>query len=213
MKFIVVGCGRAGSRLAQTLQRHGHAVTVIDSSAETLATVAGKGIVTLQGIGFDRQVLNQAGVQLVDGLAAVTGNDEVNVIVARVARRVFQVPRVVARVYDPRKADIYRRLGLLTISPLAWGVDRMAEALEAAQAYPLLSLGSGDVHLVQAMAPPQVVGRTVQTLNVPGEVQVTAIHRDGRTFLPGPATVFEEGDVLYLALIARAAQRLELLFG
>jgi trk system potassium uptake protein TrkA len=213
MKFLVVGCGRAGSRLAQTLQRHGHAVTVIDSSTDALATVAGKGIVTLQGIGFDRQVLIQAGVQQVDGLAAVTGNDEVNVIVARVARRVFQVPRVMARVYDPRKADIYRRLGLLTISPLAWGVDRMAEALEAARAYPLLSLGSGEVHLVQAVAPPQMVGRTVQALNVPGEVQVTAIHRDGRTFLPGPVTVFEEGDVLYLALIARAAQRLELLFG
>jgi trk system potassium uptake protein TrkA len=213
MKFVVVGCGRAGSRLAQTLQRHGHSVTVIDSNAETLATVAGKDLVTLQGIGFDRQVLIQAGVQQADGLAAVTGNDEVNVIVARLARRVFQVPRVVARVYDPRKADIYRRLGLLTISPLAWGVDRMAEALEAAQTYPLLSLGSGEVHLVQAAASPQMVGRTVQTLNVPGEVQVTAIHRDGRTFLPGPATVFAEGDVLYLALIARAAQRLELLFG
>ena len=155
----------------------------------------------------------EAGIEQADGLAAVTGVDEVNVVVARLARRIFHVPRVVARVYEPRKAEVYRRLGITTISPLAWGVDRMAEALAHAQLSPVLSIGSGEVNVVVLEAPLLLEGRTVQAINLPHEIQVTALRRNGHALLPGPDTVVHAGDLLYVAVQARAAGRLEELVG
>lgn len=214
MRFLIVGCGRAGSRLAKVLHTNGHKVTVVDNDPAALARLAGSAAVsTVLGVGVDREALLQAGIENVDGLAAATGVDEVNVVVARLARHFFHVPRVVARVYDPRKADIYRRLGIVTVSPLAWGVERMAEALVHTGMAPLLSMGSGDVNLVALEATPQLAGRTVQVLNVPREIQVTALARDGHTFLPGPETVLQAGDTVYITLLARAEGRLGALVG
>ena len=212
MKFVIVGCGRAGSRLAQTLSTNGHRITVVDNDEEALARLAALTAVTpVLGIGFDRDVLLKAGIQQADGLAAATGVDEVNVVVARMAKQIFRVPRVVARVFDPRKADIYRRLGLFTVSPLAWGVDRMAEALVRSELTLLLSLGSGDVNVVEFDVTPLLAGRTAHALTVPGEIHVTAVHRGGRTFLPGPETQFQDGDRVYLTVTARSSSRLEAL--
>jgi trk system potassium uptake protein len=214
MRFLIVGCGRAGSRLAKVLHTNGHKVTVVDNDPAALARLAGSAAVTtVLGVGVDREALLQAGIENVDGLAAATGVDEVNVVVARLARHFFHVPRVVARVYDPRKADIYRRLGIVTVSPLAWGVERMAEALVHTGMAPLLSIGSGDVNLVALEATPQLAGRTVQVLNVPREIQVTALTRGGHTFLPGPETVLQAGDTVYVTLLARAEGRLGALVG
>jgi trk system potassium uptake protein TrkA len=213
MRFVVVGCGRAGFRLVKALVAQGHAVTAIDREREALAEVAPlAGVSVVCGVAIDREVLLEAGIRQADGLAAVTGQDEANVVVARLARQIFHVPRVVARVFDPRKADIYRRLGVLTISPLAWGVDRMVEALLSVRVSPLLSLGSGDVHLVEVTVTPALGGRALAALAVPGEVQVTAIQRGGRTFLPGAAATFAAGDVIYLAVTRSALPRLEALF-
>lgn len=213
MKLIVTGCGRAGSRLVKVLAAQGHTVTAVDRECAPLAEIAQvAGVRTLCGVAIDREILLEAGIRQADGLAAVTGQDEANVITARLARQIFHVPRVVARIFDPRKADIYRRLGILTISPLAWGVERMAEALLSSSAHPLISLGNGDLHLVQVKVPPSLVGRGLQMLAVPGEIQVTAIHRGGRTFLPGSEVVFARDDVLYLAVTSSAMHRLETLF-
>ncbi|MBU6351038.1 MAG: potassium channel family protein [Caldilinea sp.] len=216
MRYLVVGCGRAGSRLAQLLSTQGHRVTVVDKDAEALARVAtvaaspdSLSLRTVQGFGLDRGVLVEAGIERADGLAAVTGVDELNVVVARLARRIYQVPRVVARVYEPGKAEVYRRLGITTISPQVWGVDRMAEALVQAQLSPVLSIGSGEVNLVVFEVPPLLDGRAVQAINVPYEIQVTALCRDGHVLLPGPETVVRAGDRLYVALRAHAASRLE----
>lgn len=214
MRFLLIGCGRAGSRLAQIMTTHGHDVTVVDIDPAALERVEGqRHVTTVRGVGFDRAVLIEAGIQRADGIAAVTGVDEVNVVVARLARRIFHVPRVVARVNDPRKAEIYRRLGIFTVSPLGWGVDRMAEALVRSELAPLLSMGSGEVNIIAVEASPLLAGRSVQTLTVPREVHVTAIQRQGHALLPGPETVFEEGDTIFLAVQARAAARLQALIG
>lgn len=213
MKFVVVGCGRAGFRLVKVLAAQGHSVTAIDREPAALAEVTHlPGVRSVCGVAIDRDTLVAAGIRQADGLAAVTGQDEANVIVARLARQIFRVPRVVARVFDPRKADIYRRLGVLTISPLAWGVDRMAEALRSVHISPVLSLGSGDVHLVEVTVTPALVGRMLQALAVPGELQVTALQRGGHTILPGAEMRFAAGDVLYLAVTSGALLRLEALF-
>lgn len=212
MKILVVGCGRVGSELANTLSLRGDTVTVIDQNPDTFVhlgpTFKGK---TLVGIGFDRDVLLKAGVERVDGLAAVTGSDEANAIIVRLASQIFHVPRVVARVYDPHQAEIYRRLGLQTISPVTWGVNRMVEILSLSGLTVVCSLGSGAVDLVETEIPPTLAGRTVQELVVPTEVHAVAITRGGKTFLPMPATVLQAGDLVHLVVLGRSMDRLQAL--
>jgi trk system potassium uptake protein TrkA len=207
--MIIVGCGRMGAGLAQNLGLHGHSLAVVDQDVAAFERLgpsfAGT---TICGVGFDRDVLLRAGIERADGLAAVTGSDEVNVVTARLARLVFQVPRVVARLYDPRKAEIYRRLGLQTIAPVPWGINRLVELLSYVELNTLVTLGSGQVEIVEQEIPPLMVGRSVDELAIPGEVQVVAISRNGRAFLPTPGTIFQQGDLVHLALLVASAGRL-----
>lgn len=210
MRVVVVGCGRHGAELARTLSMRGHMVTVIDQNQETFGRLGpSPSVQTVTGVGFDRDVLVAAGIQRADGLAAVTGSDEVNVVVARTASQLFHVPRVVARLYDPRKADIYRRLGLHTIAPVSWGVNRIAELLVYAELDVVVSLGNGDVEMIEVSVPTLLTGRSPASLQIPGEVQVTAIRRNGRTFLPDAGAHFEQGDVAYLTVRARSIGRVQ----
>jgi trk system potassium uptake protein TrkA len=210
VKIIVIGCGRVGSGLAQTLASRGHTMAVVDINPTAFKRLGPtfKGM-TVAGVGFDREVLLQAGIRQADGLAAVTGSDEVNVVAARVANQFFQVPRVVARLYDPRKAEIYRRLGLQTITPITWGINRIAELLSFFPLTTTISLGNGQVDVVEAEAPPLLVGRSVKEVTIPGEVHVVAISRKGTTFLPTLGTVLQTGDWLHLALLSASAERLK----
>lgn len=208
MNFIIVGCGRMGSGLAQTLCQRGHQITVIDRDGAALnalgPTFKGNRVV---GVGFDRAILEQAQIQRADGLAAVTNSDETNIVTARVAKSLFRVPRVVARVYDPRKAEVYRRLGLETISTTAWGIGRITELLTYAHLDVLHSLGE-QVDLVEALVPPTLAGRHVSDLSIPGEVLVVTLERDGKTLLPLAGTVLKAGDRLRLAVFTPSADRL-----
>jgi trk system potassium uptake protein TrkA len=211
--MIIIGCGRMGAGLAQTLVQSGHTVTVVDrdpSAFERLGlTFNGQ---TVAGVGFDRDVLLRAGVERADGLAALTASDEANVVAARLARQVFHVPRVVARLYEPRKAEIYHRLGILTISTTTWGIQRIAELLSYSDLDVVLSLG-GEVELVAVGVPHILVGRAIQEVTIAGQVHVVAIKRDGVTLLPAPGTTFQADDVIYLAVLATSADRLRDLLG
>ena len=209
MRIIIVGCGMLGSGLAQMLDLGGHAVTVVDSDPIAFERL-GPGFrgQTVLGVGFDRDVLLKAGIERVDCLAAVTTSDDANVVAARMASQVFHVPKVVARVYDPHKAQIYKRLGLLTVSPITWGINHIADLMCHAPLESVLSLGS-DVEMIQAEVPTLLVGRTVRDLNVLGEIHVVAITRGGTTFLPTQGTVFQDGDLLHLAVAASAMERLK----
>jgi len=214
MKIIIIGCGRLGADLAGTLGRRGFEVTVVDrvpAAFERLGpTFRGE---TVAGEGIDRAALLKAGIEMADGLAAVTSSDEVNIVAARVARKLFRVPRVVARLYEPGKAEVYRRLGIQTISHVLWGVNRIIEILCYSRLETIKTLGSGDVDIVEAEAPHLLVGRTVSDITVPGEIQVVAVTRGGRTFLPSLGAEFREGDLLHLALLASSAERLKEILG
>lgn len=214
MKFIIVGCGRWGAGLAQILSQRSHTLAVVDNDPATFERLGAsfKGQ-TVVGVGFDHDVLIQAGIERADGLAAVTVSDEVNVVTARLAKQVFRVPRVIARLYDPQKADIYRRLGLQTISTVKWGVNRIAELLCYSHLDVIASLGYGGVDIVEVEVPALLVGRTVNELTLPGEFQVIAISRDGKTFLPAAGTALREGDRLHLVMLAASADRLQSLLG
>ncbi len=214
MKSIIIGCGRVGAGLAQSLCQRSQSVTVVDQDATAFERL-GTGFTgqTIVGTGFDRDVLLHAGIERADGLAAVTGYDETNVVLARLARQMFRVPRVIARLHDPRHAEVYRRLGIQTMTPLIWGIQRLAELLCYVQLNTTLSLGSGEVDIVEVELPYLLVGRTVNELTLVGEIQVAAISREGHTFLPTLGTVLREGDLLHLVVLATSATRLTTLLG
>ena len=213
MKVIIAGCGRMGAELAERFSEK-HEVTVVDQDPQAFARLApGFRGRTVAGVGFDRDVLLRAGVENCDALAALTSGDNANIIIARVARNIFRVPAVVARVYDPRRAKIYRRLGLQTVSTTAWGVARMTQLLTHRELNVIRSLGEGEVELLEQEVPGHWVGRPVSQVSVPGEISVTAILRRGTPQLPAPGTLFERDDRAVITVVAAARGRLAHLLG
>lgn len=214
MKIILIGCGRTGAGLARLLDASGHAVTVIDEDERSLRRLGTTfGGVQLTGIGFDEVILRRAGIDAADGVAAVTGDDEVNALVARIAGRLFRVPKVVARLHDPRKAHIYRRLGVQVVAPVDWGIQRAADLLTFSEVGALMSLGTGQVDLVEVGLPHLLAGRSIGELTAPGEVLPVAISRAGHTFIPTTGTTLQDGDIVQLAVLAASRGRLESMLG
>jgi len=214
MKIIIMGCGRVGLQVSQLLVEHGHEVTVIDHDANALARLGpdfrGK---VVQGLGFDKNVLIEAGVETAEGFIAASSSDNANIVAGRIARQIFHVPRVVARLYDPVRAEVYQRLGLTTISSTQWGAERIVEVVTHSDLDVLQVFGDGGTTLVRVEVPSRLNGYHVAQMNIPGEVLVTAITRDDQTFIPVSGTEFKEGDVMYLAVIPSAMDRLEELLG
>lgn len=209
MRFVIVGCGRVGAQLASRLSVQGHDVAIVDRDPVAFRrlspTFKGQKV---EGVGFDRDVLVGAGIERADGFASVTSGDNTNVVSARIARQVFRVPKVVARIYDPRRAEIYRRLGLLTISPTEWGATRIAEVLCQTGMDVLLTFGNGEVNLVQVEVSPQLAGHRVNELIMPGESNVIALVRTGRATVPTLGTTLQVGDTLQVSVLATAMSRL-----
>ncbi len=214
MRILIIGCGRLGAGLAKTLMGRGHSVTIIDKDPLAFDKLGDKfkGQTTL-GVGFDREVLLKAGIERTDGLAAVTSSDEANVVAARIARDIFHVPRVVARLYDVRQSEIYKRLGIQTIAPTGWGINRIADLLLYSPLETTFTLGSGDVELVETELPHLLVGRTVRDLTVAGEIHIVSITRNNKTFLPTLGTIFREEDLLHIAVLTTSTNRLKELLG
>ena len=214
MKVIIIGCGRVGEQLARLLVDEGHQVSVIDYDTRALARLGPnfKGQ-RITGVGFDREVLVKAGIEQADAFAAASSSDNVNIVAARIAHNIFHVPRVVARLFDPQRAEIYRRLGMLTISSTTWGAERLREMLTSAELDPLISFGSGEVSLVNIEIPSQLVGRMVKDLTVPSEIIIVSITRQGAAFIPTLGSQFKEGDEMQVALLASALERFKTLLG
>jgi len=214
MKIIIVGCGRVGSQVSLLLVKHGHEVTVIDHDDNALTRLGAdfKGKV-VRGLGFDRNVLLEAGIETVEGFVAASSSDNANIVAARIARNIFRVPRVVARLYDPVRAEIYQRLGLTTISSTVWGAERIVEVVTHTDLDVLHVFQDGGTTMVRVEAPARLNGHRVAQMNIPGEVSVTAISRNDHTFIPISGTEFQEGDVIYLAVIPSAMVRLEEFLG
>lgn len=214
MKILIIGCGRVGAGLAQSLVQRGHSVSIIDREQQAFEKLGEKFKgQTVLGIGFDRDVLVKAGIQRADGVAAVTSSDEANIVAARIARDMFRVPKVIARLYDVRQAEIYKRLGLQTIAPTSWGIERIADLLLHSQLDVTYVIGAGEVELVETEISHLLYGRIVRDLTVTGEIHVVAITRSNKTFLPNLGTVLKEGDRLHLAVLNTSTNRLAELLG
>ena len=210
MKVIIMGCGRVGEELCRIMLDDGHEVAVIDYDPAALDRLgpAFRGH-TVLGVGIDRDVLERAGIEHADAFAATSSSDHANVVAARIARDIYHVPRVVARLFEPRRAEVYRRLGLVTVSSAAWGAERIHELLTHSELDPVMSFGSGEVSLLRVETPPHLVGRLVRDLTIPGEINVVAIVRDGQALLPALGSEFRVADILYLAVLASAMERVE----
>ena len=214
MKVIVMGCGRVGEQVARIMSAEGQDVSVIDYSQQALNRLGpdfeGRKVL---GVGFDRRVLIEAGIEDADAFAATSSSDNANIVAARVARMVFQVPRVVARLFDPRRAEIYQRLGLVTISSTTWGARRIYELLTHADLDCVMSFGAGEVKLLQIEVSAALDGRLVKHITVPGEIDVVSVTRKGQAFLPSLGTEFRRGDTVHLAVLATAMDRLPSVLG
>lgn len=214
MKVIIVGAGRLGRGLAARLDRRGYGVTVIDRDEKSVAGLgdrfSGQRVV---GGGLDRRVLEEAGIGQADALVACTSSDEVNMVVARVARNTYRVPRVVARLYDVSKVEAYRRLGIQTVSTIDWGVRRVCELLTYHEVEALDELGTGSVRIVRADVPALLEGHAVREITVPGEIQVVALSHDNETFVPMLGTVLGHGDIVYAAVMGQASEKFAQMLG
>ncbi len=212
MKIIVMGCGRVGEQFARLMDSEGHDVTVVDTDETALEKMRqGFGGKVIVGVGFDRQILIEAGIERAEAFAATSNSDNANIIAARIARNIFHVPKVVASLYDPRRAEIYRRLGLLTFSSTALGVERVRELLTFQELEPMMTFGGGEVALIKYEAPPILEGKQVRDLTVPGEINVISISRQGQAILPILGTTIKTGDIIYIAVLTLALDRLKAL--
>lgn len=210
MKVIVVGLGRMGTGVALNLVKKGHQVIAIDSDSEAFVGLGKKfSGLKVTGIGFDRDVLKEALIEEVDALVSCTASDEANAVIARIAKNIYHVPRVIARLYDPRKATLYHRLGIQTISATTWGIERATESLLFNQLDTVYEIGQGSVDLVRIEVPHLLVGKMVNDITVIGEIQVVSLSRNNKTFIPTSGTIFEAEDILFLVITLSATDKLK----
>lgn len=211
MHAVIVGCGRVGAELARALEGRGFTVSIIDKEESAFAErilpgFSGKKLV---GVGFDRQILEEAGIREAQIFASVTRGDNTNIVSARIAKEHYNVDKVVALIYDPRRAQMYERLGISTVGTVAWATDQiLARVMPTAESVEW-TVGSGEVVVIGIPAPPPFIGRPIEDLRDPGKARVVALTRFGSTQIPDVKTIVQEGDFLHLAVLRSALGDLE----
>jgi trk system potassium uptake protein TrkA len=197
---VIVGCGRVGSTLALSLISSGHSVAVVDRKSDAFFRLrdnfAGQ---TITGIGFDRDVLEQAGIKKASAVAAVTNGDNSNILVARVARESFGIENVVARISDPKRAEIYERLGIATVATVKWTSDRILRRILPDLPAVEWSDPSSSVVLVERTLPDSLVGEKVLELEIKG-ARISALRRLSAAVIPDSKTLVQQGDIAYFTV-------------
>jgi trk system potassium uptake protein TrkA len=211
MHVIVVGCGRVGSGLAISLTAEGHSVAVIDRNARAFRRLKDWEGQRITGSGFDRDDLERAGVKSAEALAAVTSGDNTNIMTARIARENYLIPNVVARIYDPRRAEVYQRLGIPTVATVTWTIDQVRRRLLPEVDVRDWSDPSGRLRLMDRSLPEAWAGRSLAELEDPGRVSLVAVTRAGVPRLDARQLVGQEGDVLHVAVLDEARHEVDAL--
>jgi trk system potassium uptake protein TrkA len=194
-----MGCGRVGSTVACNLERRGHSVAVIDQDPDAFRRLGGDFAgPTITGIGFDREVLIAAGVERAEAFAAVSSGDNSNIIAARLARETFGVQRVVARIYDQKRAEVYERLGIPTVATVRWTADRMVRHLVPEGNLEVWRDPTGKVAITEVMVEPGWISRKVQDLEEATGARTAYVMRFGLGTLPTPSTVLQDGDQVFM---------------
>lgn len=201
MHIVIMGCGRVGSNLAQRLDAEGHSVAVVDRDPAAFRRLgdnfSGQ---TVTGVGFDRDRLRDAGIEQAHAFAAVSSGDNSNILAARVARETFAVENVVARIYDPKRAEIYERLGIPTVATVAWSCGQMLRRLLPGNVWEEWRDPSGTVLLSQVGCHPDWIGHRIKFIGMETNTRIAFITRYGEGLLPEPDTVLQEGDLLHVMM-------------
>jgi trk system potassium uptake protein len=196
---VIMGCGRVGSTLAHSLEARGHSVAIIDQDSDAFrrlgAEFAG---VTVTGIGFDRDVLREAGIERADAFAAVSSGDNSNIISARLARETFGVSRVVARIYDSKRAEVYERLGIPTVATVRWTADRMLRHLVPEAGVEIFRDPTSVVAIIEVPLHNDWIGRPLSALEQATGARTAYVMRFGIGMLPAASTVLQDGDRVYM---------------
>jgi trk system potassium uptake protein TrkA len=205
---VIMGCGRVGSTLARQLEKRSHSVAVIDQNPDAFrrlgASYAGTKIT---GIGFDREVLLAAGVEQADAFAAVSSGDNSNIISARVARETFGIQNVVARIYDPGRAEVYERLGIPTVATVRWTADQVMRRLLPEGAEPEWRDPTGTVRVTNMPIPDAWIGRAVGEFQTTTRGRIGFLSRLGEGLLPNRDTLLQEGDLLHIIILEADADQ------
>jgi len=202
MKLIVVGCGRVGSELALEVSSDNHEVVVVDREPEAFHRLGsefhGR---TLQGDAREERVLLRAGIEEADGLAALTSSDEMNLVTARIARKLYKVPNVVARVYDPIHMPVFKLAGLQTVVSSSWSAHRIQQLLTHPGLIELASLGHREMSLIEIVVPEHMVGKSVSDFEMQGVCQPSVLIRAGGAQIADPGARLEDGDLVVLTVV------------
>jgi trk system potassium uptake protein TrkA len=200
--FVIMGCGRVGASLARAIEQAGHEVAVIDQDEASFRRLGtsfeGR---TVTGVGFDRDTLRAAGIENAYAFAAVSSGDNSNILAARVAREKYGVEHVVARIYDPGRAEIYQRLGIPTVATVKWTSDQMVRRLLPQGHVPEFTDPSGKVVIAEMPVSSAWIGRRISEIESATGGRLAYLTRLGDGLLPGADTVYQEGDLLHLALL------------
>jgi trk system potassium uptake protein len=198
---VIMGCGRVGATLAHILEERRHSVAVIDQNADAFRRLSpsfdGR---TVNGFGFDRDVLVEAGTDGADAFAAVSSGDNSNIISARVARETFGVERVAARIYDPGRAEVYQRLGIPTVATVRWTADQMLRRLLPEGSHTEWIDPTGSVRLAEVHVGDFWIGRRVTELEAAAGARIAFLTRFGQGVLPDQDTVVQEGDLIHVVM-------------
>ena len=213
MHIVILGCGRVGSALAQTLDGQGHSVAIIDLNPESFRKLGPEfGGTTIVGVGFDRDTLMESGIAHAQAFAACSSGDNTNIIAARVARETFGVENVVARIYDPRRAEVYQRLGIPTVASVAWSTDQMLRRLMPRGAQEEWTDPSGTIALAEMTVHPDWVGRLVHDLQDTTGARIAFLTRFGVALLPTRETVLQDGDIVHVLLHRQDEEHIQEVF-
>lgn len=210
---VIVGCGRVGSGLAAGLLEHGHTVSIIDANESAFARLRDLPVERIVGVGFDRATLIRAGAERAGGLAAVTNGDNTNIVVARTAREAFGIERVVARIFDVRRAAIYERLGIPTVASAQLTMEMAMRHLHRSDPRVCWLDPSARVELLEIPAPSSLIGRPASEVEASGVLRLVAVRRLGVAVLVTPQLVVQEGDVVYVAAAQDRTNEVERMLG
>ena len=201
MHCVIMGCGRVGAELTVQLSKAGHSVAIIDKRREAFDRLPpGFDAKTIVGIGFDREKLEAAGIKEAGGFIAVSNGDNSNIVSARVAREHYHVDKVIARIYDPRRAEIYERLNIPTIATVRWAAKQVQYLLFHGKETMRDALAGGSLLHLQIEIPDHFVGKKISSVTSDGQVEVIGVDRGGTGFIPKDDSTFQDGDLVHFVV-------------
>jgi trk system potassium uptake protein TrkA len=211
--IVILGCGRVGSLLAHRLESMGHSVAIVDQDPSSFrklgAEFTGQ---TVTGVGFDRETLENAGIERAHAFAAVSSGDNSNILAARVARETYGVEQVVARIYDPRRAEVYQRLGIPTVATVSWSTNQIMRSILPLGAQDDFVDASGGIVLAEVHVGDPWLGRPATALEHHSGARIAFVTRYGTAIIPNAETVIQEGDLVHALFPPDDRERIEHVF-